>query len=161
MYNKRGFSLVEIVIVIAIIGVLAAVVIVAFNPQEIYANSRNTRRVSDVDVINNAIAQWLTREGSHDLNPYLTLGLTTGATALSPQDGGISGEGIDASELVILEKTGYIESIPKDPEGLIEYRVGVNDITYPSIIYVCSDRIEETANYPQSLYPNSLYCRTN
>src|SRR3989344_106430 len=56
--NKQsGFTLIEILVVIGIIAVLAAVVIVAINPARQFAQARNTQRWSNVNTILNAVWQ--------------------------------------------------------------------------------------------------------
>jgi len=53
----KGFTLIEILVVIGIIAILAAIVIVAINPARQFAQARNTQRESDVSTILNAIGQ--------------------------------------------------------------------------------------------------------
>ncbi len=58
MHKKsKGFTLIEILIVIGIIAILAAIVIIAINPAKQFAQARNTQRQSNVDTILNAIGQ--------------------------------------------------------------------------------------------------------
>lgn len=55
--RNKGFTLIEILVVIGIIAVLAAIVIVAINPARQFAQARNTQRTSNVSTILNAIGQ--------------------------------------------------------------------------------------------------------
>lgn len=55
--KKRGFTLIEILVVIGIIAILAAVVLVAVNPARQFAQARNSQRVSNVEAILNAVGQ--------------------------------------------------------------------------------------------------------
>ena len=57
--KQSGFTLIEILVVIGIIAVLAAIVIIAINPAKQFAQARNTQRVSNTNAILNAIGQRL------------------------------------------------------------------------------------------------------
>ena len=54
-FMKKSFTLVELMIVIAILAILSAIVIFALNPSRLFDNFRDTRRVSDIVSINKAI----------------------------------------------------------------------------------------------------------
>src|SRR5580700_7834640 len=54
---NKGFTLIEILVVIGIIAVLAAIVIVAINPARQFAQARESQRVSNVETILDAIGQ--------------------------------------------------------------------------------------------------------
>ena len=55
---RRGFTLLEILLVVGIIAILAGIVIVAINPSRQLATVRNTQRVSDLKQIYNAMTQY-------------------------------------------------------------------------------------------------------
>ena len=59
MKNKKGFTLVELMIVIAILAILAAVVIFALNPAELFRRARDSQRMSDLRVLSSALSYYL------------------------------------------------------------------------------------------------------
>lgn len=57
LFRTKGFTLIEILVVIGIIAVLSSIVIVAINPAKQFAQARNTQRTSNIESILNAIGQ--------------------------------------------------------------------------------------------------------
>jgi prepilin-type N-terminal cleavage/methylation domain-containing protein len=55
--KKKGFTLIEILVVIGIIAVLAAIVLVAVNPSRQFKLARDSQRTSNVNAILNAVHQ--------------------------------------------------------------------------------------------------------
>lgn len=65
--SKKGFTLLELLIVIAILAVLATIVVLVLNPGETLAKSRDTQRMSDLATIKSAISLYLTTVSSPTL----------------------------------------------------------------------------------------------
>ena len=55
--HQKGFTLIEILVVIGIIAVLAAVVLIAINPARQFKQARDSQRVSNVNSLLNAVGQ--------------------------------------------------------------------------------------------------------
>jgi prepilin-type N-terminal cleavage/methylation domain-containing protein len=74
--SEKGFTLVELIIVIAIIAILAAAIFVAIDPARRLHEARNARRVSDIATILDGIKSYQAdNAGTH----YTTItSLTTG-----------------------------------------------------------------------------------
>lgn len=69
--SSKGFTLLELLIVIAILATLATIVVLVLNPAETLAKSRDTQRMSDLQTLKAAIALYTTTVSSP------TLGSTT------------------------------------------------------------------------------------
>ncbi len=100
--NKKGFTLVEVLLVVVIIAILAAVVIVAINPGRQISQANDTQRSSDVKAILDAVHEY-----SIDNRGVLPATITDTPTNVG------SGE-LDVDICAILVPT-YIAEMPFDP----------------------------------------------
>ena len=64
---KKGFTLLELLIVIAILAILAVATLLVLNPVELLRQARDTQRVTDIGSLNSALSLYLTTVAS----PYL------------------------------------------------------------------------------------------
>jgi prepilin-type N-terminal cleavage/methylation domain-containing protein len=112
--SQRGFTLIEILLVVAAIAILAGIVIVAINPAKQLGDTRNAQRRSDVTTILNAAYQY-----SIDNNGVLPSGVgTTTPTEICLSSVATStcasSNLVDLSVLTLNSK--YVTAIPSDPQ---------------------------------------------
>ena len=135
--NQKGFTLIEILLVVAAIAILAGIVIVAINPGKQLADTRNAQRKSDVNTILNAISQY-----SIDNNGSLPAGISTTTTEICAT-GAASCTGL-VDLTVLIPK--YIVSVPNEPQGTTVNGAGyMVSKTSASRIYVQSQFPEQGA----------------
>lgn len=108
--KNRGFTLIEILVVMGIIAVLSTVVLVAINPSRQFAQSRDTQRTSNVTALLNAIGQ-----RAVDNRGVFETGCPAGAipattTAIK------SGSSTDAFDLYPCIVPVYMALLPVDPK---------------------------------------------
>lgn len=107
--GQQGFTLLEVLLVVAVIVILAGIVIIALNPNKQLGDTRNAQRQADVTTILNAVSQY-----ALDNNGALPAGVTATATEICATGASACTSLVDLSALTTNEK--YIISIPKDPQ---------------------------------------------
>ena len=105
--NLKGFTLIEILVVVALIAILAAITIIAINPAKNFQDARNTQRSSDVAQILSAVTQYTSEQG----NQLADLGTVPLCTATPAAIGTGSGNVDLAANLV----PAFLVAIPQDP----------------------------------------------
>jgi len=107
MKNQKGFTLLEILLVVAAIAILAGIVIVAINPGKQLADTRNAQRRVDVSTILNAVYQY-----AIDNRGNIPSKITTTKTEICRTTGSAC---VDLSVLTLNEL--YLTAIPVDPSA--------------------------------------------
>jgi prepilin-type N-terminal cleavage/methylation domain-containing protein len=124
-YKKRvskGFTLLEILLVIAVIGILAAIVLVAINPNRQLALVRDTIRKSDLNTVNKALEQYLIDNEGYPIS--IATGSYKDICPTGVEQVGGSTDCTGKVDLRVLVPT-YLSSIPTDPTE-VSYKVGIN-----------------------------------
>ena len=115
--NKRkGFTMLEILLVVAAIAILAGIVIVAINPGKQLGTTKNADRQASVNTILNAVYQY-----SIDNGGSLPASITTTQTEICKVGATCTGL-IDLS--VLTDNAVYIVDLPADPTGASTNGIG-------------------------------------
>lgn len=133
LLEKKAFTLIELVIVIALIGFLATMTIISINPGKSLSDTRNAQRTADILKILNAVTQYTT-DNNQTLASLGPIPLCTG----NP-----SSVNIGTSAGLLNLSTGlvdkYTDSIPKDPSN------GTDANTFYTICQTANGRIKISA----------------
>lgn len=169
-HSMKGFTLIEILIVVAIIAILASVVLVGLGPTQ--QSGRDARRLSDLHQIANALALYFNKCGGYPGAGDAACGINLPGTASYPASAGTSRYGGVASALVT---SLGISNLPQDPTTGHTYYYSVPSASALNTTYVVSGKLENSnnaafVNYNPPALPaagdqpgacgqaNSLYC---
>lgn len=127
--NTRGFTLLELLIVIAIIAILSVALILVINPAETLRKSRDAQRISDLSALKTAYGLYLTSTTSPRLGNIMgganadcssAFATTTSQTAAYSVDG----TGWIPVKLDALTGGSPISNLPVDPTNDSTYHYG-------------------------------------
>ena len=147
--NKQGFTIVELLIVIVVIGILAAITMVAFSTTQ--GRARDAQRKSDVEAIVKALELHYNDKGYYPNATTYTPGSTTINAAWST-----TADASWANLEAVLQP--YINKLPRDPASTpavdirsvvgYDYQYFGNQSTYcgvaPGQAYVLNYRLESS-----------------
>jgi len=120
--KQRGVTLIELLLVIAIIAIITAAILVAINPAKRLAQSRNAKRWQETSAVLNAVLKYMVdNSGSYPSGIDSTTGTvqvlgTGGAGACATCSGEsvvTSGNCLDLSSDLVDQ---YLSAIPSDPQ---------------------------------------------
>lgn len=115
---KKGFTLVELLVVVAIIGLIAGIAVVSVNSTR--AKARDTKRLEDIKQIQNALAQRFSDLGMYPPTP-------ANGSKLGSKLPGANNAQVLTSSMVGWEAaasagtTVYLSAVPRDPQSMGEY----------------------------------------
>jgi len=128
----KGFTLIELIIVIAIIAILATTVILVLNPVNILAEARDSQRIADLGQLNSALGLYLATVGTPALgtagncNVHIAglavncagrhVGATTVATGRN-----VDGTGWIPVNLTLTSGGAPLSALPVDPSNTTTY----------------------------------------
>ena len=104
---QKGFTLIEILVVIGIIAILAAIVIIAINPAKQFAQARNSQRTANVTTLLDGIGQNIA--DNKGVFTCANVTITSGAAAAAIGTGG--------KDLASCLVPTYIPQMVTDPNG--------------------------------------------
>ena len=126
MKIKKGFTLLELLIVIGILSILSTTIVLVINPAQLLKKARDSQRISDLNTMKTAIAYYITEAPTPDIG-------TVTPTYSEVADVECMSRTADASVLLTTGGAGWIPidfdndltggspigSLPKDPNPTI------------------------------------------
>lgn len=141
MNLRKGFTLIEILIVVAIIAILASVILVGLGPTQ--QAGRDARRLSDITEVQNGLELYYSKFGGY---PGDANGANGGPESYSSMGAALTGAGIGVSQF------------PNDPSSGGTYYYG-NNGTSGSLgsSYILAAKLENASNTAFTNYKGPTY----
>lgn len=119
--NKKGFTLIELIVVIAIIGLLSTLAVVALGSAR--TKARDSKRLADLKQLQTALELYYTDQNAYPAGNGVTLGVAaTNYVCLNKEGWKATGDAACPS--------AYMGQVPADPkDGSYVYTVNGNTYT--------------------------------
>lgn len=146
--NLKAFTIIEMLIVVAIIAILAAILIIAINPSRQLAQARNAQRNSDLRALQSATNQFFID------NLVWPIGLDENNKEICDENGEPAEECLNLKKYLV---PTYISAIPIDPLVSIGtgYYIALKD---NNSTYLTSPNFDKESNFV-SVQVNNAYFR--
>ncbi|MGB9726724.1 MAG: type II secretion system protein [Minisyncoccia bacterium] len=153
---KKGFTLLELLIVIGILAILSTTMVIVINPAEMLRKARDAQRISDLSTLKTALSYYLTEASSPSIGStslwyvyahpgFSFAGACMGRTATTTASQLINGTGWVPVDLSSLSGGAPISSYPIDPNP-------VNGKRYYIYLPGSSNTFEFLANMESTTY---------
>ena len=154
MKTRKGFTLLELLIVIGILAILSTTVVLVINPAELLRKARDAQRISDLNTMKTAIAYFMTEDSDPGSNmgtvntSYSHLATTDCKAANATGDQTPTTAGWIPIPFNTMPGGSPIGSLPADPNPTdvdavpgryYVYLVNTSDITFQLIANMESD----------------------
>jgi len=156
---KKGFTLLELLIVIGILAILSTTMILVLNPAEILRKTRDSRRMTDLVTLRDAINYYLTDVTSPSIgatatsynNVSISVSCTSFAGAATSTAQTVDGTGWIPINFTSMAGGSLIPSLPLDPNP-----TAYNATTGRYYVYLVSanNTFELVANMESDYYKN-------
>lgn len=110
----KGFTIIELLIVIAILGVLAVALLITINPGEAQKKTRDAQRLAHLKTLQTLIDQFI-NDGNAATGAILTAG--TGVSSTVAPAGAKNGQACGATSWLGINTCAYGATVPLDPNN--------------------------------------------
>lgn len=114
MGKKIGFTLVELLVVISVIGLLASVILISLNSAR--AKARDARRIADLRQAASALELYFDTNSQYPPDVVACDTSRGGSVDCTPGTSGVPGEWVAGGFASV--SPAFMSSLPKDPENL-------------------------------------------
>jgi prepilin-type N-terminal cleavage/methylation domain-containing protein len=142
----KGFTLIELMLVVAMIGILSGILLTLINPIKIQQKTRDSRRMSDLDSLKGSLAIAVI-EGEIDLVETST---ACGLDGCDQTEGGIAVDGTGYIKFTVTGTDGfarYSPVLPLDPSSNYSYVYASDGNDFEiNVVFEHEDNLDKMAN---------------